>query len=79
MNKYKIGQSVYWICDKNNEVYPNVLMVNRVSIDSFGHHYSLTTPDDDIIDWCREEDVFMDKNDAENEADERNNIETIGV
>lgn len=79
MNKYKVGQTVYWVCDKNNEVYPNVLMVNRVSIDNFGYHYSLTTPDDDIIDWCREEDVFFNKDEATREAKGRSDIITMGI
>lgn len=70
MNKYKVGQGVYWLYNRKNEtaVYPEVLVINRVSIDNLGYHYSLTTPHEDIIDWCREEEVFMSREDAERAA-----------
>ena len=77
MNKYKVGQSVYWVYDMG--VHPDMLVINRVSIDDLGYHYSLTDSNEDIIDWCREEDVFVNKQDAEQESLNRSNTILIGV
>ena len=83
MNKYKVGQSVYWICDEESYgdtmVHPDLMVVNRVSIDDLGFHYSLTDSNEDIIDWCREEDVFPHREDAELESRKRNKITLLGV
>ena len=77
MNKYKVAQSVYWICD--TKVHSDMMVINRVSIDDLGYHYSLTDSNEDIIDWCREEDIFVNKKDAEKENRKRNNITLLGV
>lgn len=78
MNKYNVGQAVYWI-NESNEVYDDMFVIQRVSIDNLGYHYSLVASNDDIIDWCREEDVFINKKDAELESRKRNALERIGV
>ena len=81
MNKFKVGQSVYLICDSNGvcAVHSDMMVINRVSIDDLGYHYSLTDSNEDIIDWCREEDVFPIKRDAEEESVKRNNTIVLGV
>lgn len=81
MNKFKVGQSVYLICDSNGActVHSDLMVINRVSIDDLGFHYSLTDSNEDIIDWCREEDVFPNKEDALKESRKRNKIILLGV
>ena len=81
-NKFQLGSSVYWIYaeDKNSKdkakttyrIYPDMLMVNRVSKDENGYHYSLLNGHDDAIDWCYEENVFSTLEDAEREVVKRN-------
>jgi hypothetical protein len=78
MNKYNVGQAVYWI-KESGEVYDDMFVIQRVSIDNLGYHYSLVSSTEDIIDWCREEDVFIDKKNAELESRKRNALERIGV
>ena len=91
MSKYKIGQGVYLIVEDENYgecvVNPDLLCVAAVykisdsvcQSDIDGIWYSLTTPDDEAIDWCKEEDIFFDRDEAIKEARGRNKIETIGV
>jgi len=78
MNKYSVGQAVYWVRE-SGEVYDDLFVIQRVSTDNLGYHYSLVSSTDDIIDWCREEDVFINKKDAELEGRKRNALEIIGV
>ena len=54
MSKCKIGQSVYLLYKHNNQwaVHEDLFVIQRVSQDQEGHHYSLVGPNEDIIDWC---------------------------
>lgn len=83
MNKYNVGQSVYLVCCEENYgdtmVHPDMMVINRVSKDHLGYHYSLTDSNEDIIDWCREEDVFINKYDAELESRKRNALELLNI
>lgn len=82
-SKFKAGSSVYLVyavpkknlkhkTDVRYEAHPDILMVNRVSKDEEGYHYSLVDSNEDIIDWCYEENIFGTFQDAENEASRRN-------
>lgn len=83
-NKHQIGSSAFLIysipgkkaaSDKTDiyyEVNPDMMMVNRVSRDEYGYHYSLVTGHDDVIDWCYETEVFSNYKDAQDEANRRN-------
>lgn len=74
MNKYSAGRSAYWIYNSKGKsyVYDGMLVVARVSKDELGYHYSLENSDEDIIDWCREEDMFCTNKDAQEECLKRN-------
>ena len=68
-NKFQVGQSVYWIYEKDNKhyIHDDMFMIQCVSLDELGHHYSLVDSNEDIIDWCREKDLFSFIEDAEKE------------
>jgi len=68
-SKFQVGQSAHWIYKKDNKYYihDDMFMVQRVSLDELGHHYSLVDSNEDIIDWCREEDIFASLADAQKE------------
>ena len=83
-SKFKIGSSAFFIysvsakeasTDKTDVRYivcPDMMMVNRVSKDEQGYHYSLVSGHDDVFDWCYEENVFASEPDAVQEAERRN-------
>jgi len=81
-SKHKIGASAYLIyavpvtgkhkTDTRYAVHPDILMINRVSQDDQGYHYSLVDSNEDIIDWCYEENVFGTLEDAKEEVEKRN-------
>lgn len=81
-SKFKVGASAYLVyavplkerhkTDIRYEVHPDILMINRVSKDDQGYHYSLVDSNEDIIDWCYEENVFGTLKDAEEEVRKRN-------
>lgn len=76
-----LGASVYWIYEKNGKCYvhDDMLVVQRVSEDELGFHYSLENASEERIDWCRQEDVFGTRETAEQECEKRNlNKHTIG-
>lgn len=76
MAKYGVGQSVYLVYKKGSEycVHSDMLMVQRVSVDNEGYHYSLVDSQEDIIDWCYEEDIFGSEENAVEECIDRNLI-----
>ena len=79
MHKFRLGQSVYLIQKAGSKfvVDDEMLMVNRLSTDEEGNHYSLINALDDHLDWCREEDVFSSLEQAEQECVRRNTQTTI--
>lgn len=79
MAKYSVGQSVYLMYRQQDNglynVHDGMLAVQRVSVDDLGYHYSLMDSNEDIIDWCREEDVCGNYLDAISECVQRNLLE----
>ena len=69
-----IGKTAYWVYEYEGEyhVYDDLLVVRTVSEDEHGMHYSMENAHEDVIDWCREEDVFGDIQAAEIACKTRN-------
>ena len=74
MNKFNVGQTAYLIYEINSEHEANddMLVIRTISKDDLGYHYSVEDSNEDIIDWCREDDLFGSINDAIEECVMRN-------
>jgi hypothetical protein len=74
MSKWKVGQSVYLLYEKDGRfhIHEDMFVVQRVSEDELGFHYSIANGNEDIIDWCRQEDLFCFLDSAIEESIERN-------
>ena len=70
----EVGKTAYWVYEYDGKyhVYDDLLVVRRVSKDEIGIHYSMENAYEDIIDWCRAEDVFENIKVAEEICKERN-------
>ena len=74
MSKFQIGQTAYLIYKIGNEheAHDDMLAIRSVSRDDLGYHYSVEDSNEDIIDWCREDNLFGSIGDAIEECVNRN-------
>ena len=65
-SKFKVGSSVFMVYKKGDRyhLYEGMCVIEKVSYDKLGYHYSITNSDEDVIDWCRDEDLFRSDADA---------------
>lgn len=65
-SKFSVGSSAYLVYNKNGKYYVDdrLFMVNRVSEDNKGYHYSLKCPSGSLIDWCYEDMLFLTRGQA---------------
>ena len=60
-NRFVVGSPVYLVYNKDGKycVEDRLFMVNKVSEDESGFHYSLKCPSGSLIDWCYEDQLFL--------------------
>lgn len=78
-NKYNIGTSVYLVYNNGLSYFvtKDKLIVSKISCDEIGYHYSLRNEHDDPIDWCYEDDLFLDYFEAQSEVLKKNSLRGV--